>query len=241
MRLLLIGILFILGLDLGAQQLERFPEPIESMRTGLPLIEGYSESDSAKHLYLALDRYLADELKEFSDKQGSLLIGGSGQFLITISSDHVEKVEVVTANSLVFARQVEGLLFKLPLKESEDEEDIQWVIPYTLDQAIGCCDDGNFMFEALQESLEASEALTLRMAQENFYMPDSMRWAVRTDSEGRIECIVMTENSPREWNDIIIKEIGTLSERLPKRKGIWIIGYYPRRLRTWQSDNPNSQ
>ncbi len=223
------GLLLISMLGYG-QPRERFPELIEAHVTGLPLIKGYSESDSAKHLYTALEAYLKAELTALAKEQNSLLIGGSGQFIIVVDHNQVTDVEIVTANSLIFARQIEGLLHAIPIEENSPE-DAHWVIPIALNQLVGCCVNSNYTYESLETTVEASEYLTHSFHQVNMHLPDSLRWAVRSNSSGKLECLVMTEHSPREWNDYLIENLEAISAHLPRRKGVWLIGYYPRKYR----------
>ncbi|NVK28396.1 MAG: hypothetical protein HWE14_10150 [Flavobacteriia bacterium] len=226
-RIALIGLLAALSISSFGQGVHRFINgSARDVLSGLPIIEGYSDSDSITDFQAALDEYILDALLEANEKT-DVIINGSCRVLITFDSNTVKSVEIIELNSTVFARQVQGILYALPIESHTYD---LMAVTHTVNQPIGCCIKGKLNIRPLADSDTASKRLTAFFRMQALNIPDTMRWLVRTNTEGQIDCIAFSPNSYLEWNDVLLKNLEVIEENLPNERGQWIVKYDPRML-----------
>lgn len=226
-RIALIGFLIALSCSSFGQGGHRFTTgSSQTVYSGYPIIKGYSDSDTITDFRSALDEYIYDRLLE-ENKESDVIVNGQCRFLITFDTSIVKSVEIIESNSDVFSSQVEGILYAMPIEEYT--HDIL-AVSYTVDQPLGCCVRGKLNVRPLEDSHSASKALTSFFQEQALNVPDSLRWLIRTDENGEINCITFSPKSYREWNDLLLKNLEVIEAALPDESGQWIVKYDPRLL-----------
>lgn len=192
-----------------------------------PLVKGYSKNATDTAFHNAVDAYLRDYLED-EFEETDLVLAGDCDLILTIHHNLVKEVNVVDFNSVFFARTVEVALQQMPIEGNTHTSPLY--ISHALQQPLGCCDKGRYNVEPLSESEAASKALSLYYAKHMMYQPDSLRWLVRTDENGLVNCIINTPFSAADWNDefLLAAATGLLEDNLPDQAGHWIVGYYPK-------------
>lgn len=223
-----LGILLILcTLVVNGQVRERFPNESGQMITsGYPAITGFSRGDSDSAFHAGIDAFLLSKLKYTFHELGHR-IDATCQLLITVENGHVSEVEIIETPSMLYARQVEALLFELPIDEKFTKT---LVTSHQTARMTGCCEEGKITPQPLHRSAEASSAIGRIAIKHEMWTNDSIRWLIQTDGIGTAECIALNPHAPAEWNDLLLSHLDTIISTLPGESNQWIVGYYPRDL-----------